>query len=146
MAVPIYVADNIVKMKACRNATSNSSVIMNKESGTEAMIPVIEPVIFLPASPNIKIRLTKLRITMWPAVMLAKRRNSRVNGFRKRPRISMAVRMKIFRTAGTPGIHKVCSQKCFFALNVEIKNVSRASTMVMEILPVTLAPPGKKGI
>ena len=130
----MYVALSMVKMKACRNATSNSRVIMNSVSGMEAVTPMMEPLVLSPDLPRIKIRLTKDRITMWPAVMLATRRRSSVNGLRKSPRISIGVRMKIFRTAGTPGIQSVCSQKCLLALKVEIRNVITARTNVMEIL------------
>jgi hypothetical protein len=50
---------NMVKMKACKNATSNSSVIINRVSGIEATAPATEPPTLSPAFPKIKIRLTK---------------------------------------------------------------------------------------
>lgn len=87
---PMYVALNMVKMKACRNATSNSRVIINKESGMEAAIPAAEPPVLSPDLPRMKIRLTKDKITMCPAVMLAKRRRSKVNGLRNTPEFQSA--------------------------------------------------------
>ena len=146
MAVPMYVALNMVKMNACKNATSSSSVIMKRVKGMDAAAPATDPPMLVPALPRMKIRLTKLMITIWPAVILAKSRSNRVNGFKNTPRISIGVRMNILSTAGTPGIHKVCSQKCLLALKVEMIKVKRAKTIVIEILPVTLAPPGKNGI
>ena len=133
-------------MNACRKATSSSSAIMNSVSGMAVRAPVIVPEMLVPAPPKMKISPTKHRTTMWPAVMLAKRRNSRVKGFRKMPRISTGVRMNIFNTGGIPGIQSVCSQKCLLLLSMVSRKVSTASTMVTEILPVRFALPGKKGI
>lgn len=97
-------------MNACKNATKSSIAPMNKVKGTEINAPTVDPPMLFPASPNIKIKLTKLMITICPAVMFAKSRNNNVNGFKKTPRISTGVKIRIFNTDGTPGIHKICSQ------------------------------------
>ena len=47
---------------------------------------------------------------------------------------------------GTPGALKICFQYALFPLKEVIKKVNSANTAVTPMLPVTLAPPGKKGI
>ena len=51
MAVPIYVALSMVKINACKKATNNSRVIINKVNGIEAAAPATEPPMLVPALP-----------------------------------------------------------------------------------------------
>ena len=59
----------MVKMKACKNATSNSSTLMNNANGTATAAPPKPPPKFSPAFPNTKMRPTKLIIMICPAVI-----------------------------------------------------------------------------
>ncbi len=96
---------------------------------------------------KIKIRQTRLRMIIWPAVMFAKRRIIRANGFENIPMISTGIIMGNSQN-GTPGCCKnMSSSSVLLPLNCVIKNVNRARTNVTAIFPVTFAPKGGgKGI
>ena len=97
--------------------------------------------------PKISTRETKPRMMICPAVILAKSRIINTNGFVNISISSIAGINGIgnFIHIGTPGVLKVCFQYALVLLPIVIKNVSNARTKVTEILPVILAPKGKKG-
>jgi hypothetical protein len=51
-----------------------------------------------------------------------------------------------FNHHGTPGVLKICTQKCLLVLNKVMMNVKPANTSVTAMFPVKLAPNGKNGI
>ena len=70
----------MVKIKACKKATSNSNTLINKTNATEtgAMAKLLK----------IKINDTKLNTIMCPAVMLANKRIIKAKGLENIPMIS----------------------------------------------------------
>ena len=93
-------------------------------------------------APNINISEIREMMIMCPAIMFAKRRIMRANGFVNTPNRSTSVKMG-FIPAGTGGLN-MCPQKCFPELNKMMTKEIHASTKVNAILPVTLAVPGIK--
>ena len=91
-------------------------------------------------APKINIRETREMMMMCPAIMFAKRRIMRANGFVNTPNKSTSVKMG-FIPAGTGGLN-ICPQKCLFELaKITMKDI-HARTKVNAIFPVTLAVPG----
>lgn len=64
MAAPIYEAANKVNTNACINATMSSIAIMKIVNNVESIDPMTPPVKFWPDSPNMNIKLMKLKIAM----------------------------------------------------------------------------------
>ena len=94
-------AESIVNKNACKNATNNSKVEMNKAIGTDKPPQA--------AFSLIKMIEIKAKIMMCPAVIFANKRTINANGFVKIPTISIGT--KINNTGhGTPGIAKMCPQ------------------------------------
>lgn len=88
----------MVNTNACKKATSSSNIFMNSANGTAAN----------PAHADLKININEIRLntTICPAVMFAKRRIIKANGFVNVPASSIginAIRIGI----GTPGIQKI---------------------------------------
>ena len=105
--MPKYIAANNVNTYACKKATNNSKVIINKTNSPENIDTPY------PAkgciSPNINIMLKKDNIIICPAVILANNLIINTRGFKKTPKISIGV--SISNTGfGTPGIAKICFQ------------------------------------
>ena len=84
---------------------------------------------------------------MCPASILAKRRIIKANGFVRIPKNSMngIIGIGTFNHQGTSG-QNISFQYVFVPNKFTATNVKSASTIVIAIFPVTLAPPGKKGI
>ena len=86
---------------------------------------------------------------MWPAKIFANNRIINTKG-----RITMLDENSIkgmsgignFNHHGTPGVLTMCTQKNLLVVTIVIIKVMAANTMVIEMFPVTLAPPGKMGI
>ena len=89
----------------------------------------------------------RLRITACPASMLANRRIISANGFVKIPTSSIAgiIGTGHLSHTGTSG-QKISFQYSRVPNRFTATNVHNANTIVIAILPVTLAPPGKIGI
>ena len=88
-----------------------------------------------------KIKDIKLNIIICPAVIFAKSRIIKANGFVKTPKISMGIIIGN-KAKGVPGGLTRCFQYPLFADTVIIINVNIDNTKVTEILPVTFAAPG----
>ncbi len=101
-------AESNVKTYACKKATRISSTSINNTIGIETE----EIHICL----KIKIKLTRLKTTMCPAVIFAKRRIINANGFENNPIISTGIIIGESQK-GTPGVAKICFQYVFVPLN-----------------------------
>ena len=80
---------------------------------------------------------------MWPAMMFAKRRIINAIGLMNSDTISISTSIG-FIQPGTPGGFSKCIQKCFLLLASITINDSNARHAVTAILPVKLAPPGRR--
>ena len=80
-------------------------------------------------------------------MMLANKRIISANGLVKIPKNSIKgiIGIGTFNHVGTSG-QKISFQYAFVPYTLVMMNVHKASTKVMAMLPVTLAPPGKIGI
>ena len=94
-------AESIVKRYACKKATNNSKIDINKAIGTDKALQAI----FL----LIKIKEMSAKIIIWPAVIFAKSRIINAIGFVKIPTISIGT-MIINIGIGTPGVAKMWRQ------------------------------------
>ena len=97
-------ADSMVKIYACKKATSNSKVEMNKAIGMDnpdqAMLSFT------------KIIEIKEITIIWPAVMLANKRINNAAGLIKIPAISIGTKIG-YKAKGTPGGINMCFQNGF---------------------------------
>ena len=97
-------AESMVKIYACKKATSNSKVEINKAIGTDN-------------PDHARLSFTKIieikDITiMWPAVMLANKRINNAAGLIKIPAISIGTNIG-YKAKGTPGGINMCFQNGF---------------------------------
>ena len=128
-------ADNSVNIYACNAATSSSRVNMNIINGTDTKE--------MASDFKMNISDTKLKIKMWPAVMLANKRSNRANGLVNTPMISTG-HMIGYIHFGTCG-KKMWLQYVFVPLTLVMMRVKMANTAVKAMLPDMLDAPGKKG-
>ena len=91
-------ADNIVKMKACKNATNNFNINKNNDIGIDSPLHA--------ALPNVKMIPVNDSMIICPAVMFANKRIIKANGFVKTPIISTGTIIGSNQT-GTPGVAKI---------------------------------------
>src|SRR5574341_1414231 len=99
MDVPMYTAVRIVKMNACRNATSNSKPVsaINSKKGNGRMMTVIS--LAKSAAHNTE-NVTRMRC---PASMLAKSRTASENGRTRNVEMNSIGMMRTSIGMGTPG-------------------------------------------
>ena len=93
-------ADNMVKIYACKNATSNSIQSINTTNNTEAG----------DTASVLKINMSDIKLStiMWPAVILANKRIIKANGFEIIP-INSTGTMMMYNQSGISGV-KMCFQ------------------------------------
>ena len=92
-------------------------------------------------APNIKIKIMKLKMIMWPEIMFANKRTINAKGFVKILMISTGrITNRIGR--GTPGVQKMCDQYPLLPFTFVIIKVITARDNVTAILPVKLRAPG----
>ena len=125
-------AESMVKIYACKKATSNSKVEINKAIGIDnpdhAMLSFT------------KIIEIKEITIMWPAVMFANKRINNAAGLIKIPAISIGTKIG-YKAKGTPGGINMCFQNGFLEnINWMIK-VNIANVIVTEIFPVKFGLP-----
>src|SRR5690606_13943607 len=101
VAIPIYKADNTVKIYACIAVTTISIKPINNEKATETGATATVS--------KIKINDINAKMIMCPAVIFANKRIINEIGFTNIPTISIGIK-KIFIGTGTPGIQNICFQ------------------------------------
>ena len=101
----------------------------------------------VPIEAVMNIRQVNARMIVCPAMILANRRIIRANGLVSMPKNSTKgmIGNGNFRKIGALG-QNISFQYSLVANRFTARNVHKASTAVMVILPVILAPPGKIGI
>jgi hypothetical protein len=93
-------------------------------------------------APKMKIREMKANITIWPAIMFAKRRMINAPGLiTKSPKISTGTKINLTRK-GTSGGQRMCFQKWPVVLKRITTSEINPSIKVNAMLPATLAAPG----